>query len=67
MQGRNTITFRISDPLKYKFQGACRQLHTKLTMELSRMIHGFVQQHSVRKQKKIRPLKSFSSYEWSGR
>lgn len=66
MQGRNIINFRSSDPLKDEFQGACQPLQTNMTAELNRMIRGFIHEHSVSKEY-MRPLRWFSSYEWSGR
>ncbi len=64
MQGRNILNFRISDPLKDEFQVACRQLQTNMTAELNRMIRQFVQENSVSTDN-MRPLKWFSSNEWS--
>ena len=66
MQTNNLLNFRISEPLKDEFQFACRQLQTNMTAELNRMIRNFVQEHySITENG--RPLRWFSSGEWSAR
>lgn len=66
MQAINLLNFRISEPLKDEFQVTCRHLRTNMTAELNRMIRKFVQEHSAIKESG-RPLRWFSSSEWSER
>ena len=63
MHNRNLLNFRISHPLKEKFQNTCQSMQTSMTAELNRMIRVFVKDQSENVEQ-AHPIKWFSSNDW---